>query len=377
MTNINVAFCLRDMQMGGVESVLVRTLDGLIKHKNINISIITFVDIHQPIYKEYFASHPQIKVFSLYPCSWLGTKLPRFFLWRVIVHFIRDIYRKTKCFVIMHKFKNIDVFIDYHDFGFVNELKRVPHANKIAWFHSSWNVFVKRNFKNKLKYYDKVVVLTDECAKDLKEMCPEYADKITRIYNPINIKDIQNKLKDKEETSEKYFCSVSRLSGDKDVKTLLNGFDLFWKSNKKPNVKLVIVGDGDKANEYKQYANTLMSSKQILFVGMQNNPFVYMKNAMANVLSSYGEGFALVLVESAAVGTLNIASACKYGPREILLNGRGGILYEPGKADQLAKSFDDVYNNKVDTNSMIQESNKALIRFKSETIIQEIISLIS
>ena len=377
MKKINIAFCLRDMQMGGVESVLVRTLDELIKQKNINISIITFVNIHEETYKKYFEKHPQIRLYSLYPCSWLGTKLPHFFLWRLFVHLMRDIYRGAKRFFVMHKFKNIDVFIDYHDFGFESELKRIKRAKKIAWFHSSLNVFLKRKFTNKLKNYEKVVVLTDECAKELKQLCPQYSDKFIRVYNPINIKDIQKKSKEKPKIKGEYFCSVSRLSVDKDVKTLLSGFDLFWQSNNKPNVKLVIVGDGDKAAEYKKYATGLSASKQIMFVGMQKNPFVYMKNSLANVLSSYGEGFALVLVESAIVGTLNIASGCKYGPREILLNGRGGLLYEPGNAEQLAKCMTDVYNKKVDTKKLIQESTKALYRFDSKTVIREIISLIS
>ena len=28
----------------------------------------------------------------------------------------------------MHKFKNIDVFVDYHDFGFCSELKKIKTA---------------------------------------------------------------------------------------------------------------------------------------------------------------------------------------------------------------------------------------------------------
>ena len=49
MKKIKIAFCLRDMQLGGVESVLIRTLDKLQEYKNIEISIITYVDILEPI----------------------------------------------------------------------------------------------------------------------------------------------------------------------------------------------------------------------------------------------------------------------------------------------------------------------------------------
>jgi hypothetical protein len=377
MEKLHVAFLLRDMQFGGVESVLTRTLTELVKHKDIEIFLITYAEIKEPIYVEYFKNHPQIKCYSLYPCSWLGTKLPHFFLFKIFLHFIRDIYRKIKRRFVIKKFKDIDVFIDYHDFGFVDELKYIKDSKKIAWFHSSIDVFMKRKFINNLKYYNKLVVLTDECANELKQLYPKFSDKISRIYNPIDIKSVQKKAKEKNKINGKYFCSVSRLTPDKDIKTLLNGFDLFWKQNKKPNVKLIIIGDGNKADEYKKYANGLKSKQQIIFVGKQKNPFVYIKNASANILSSYGEGLPTTLIESMALGTLNISSNCKYGPREILLDGRGGLLFEPGNANQLAKLLTDVYKNKVNIKRMIDESTKSLVRFDADNVIKEIISLIS
>lgn len=375
MKKQRIAFCLRDMQMGGVESVLIRTLDELQKHKNIELNLVTYVDIKTPIYKQYFEQHKNIKTISLYPCSWLGTKLPHFFLARIVLHFMRDIYRSFNRIFVAQKLKNIDVFIDYHDFGFYDELRNIKNAKKIAWFHSSIDVFVKRCFINKVDVYDNVVVLTDACKNDIVKLNPKYADKFMRIYNPIDIKKIKKDADDKCKISGDFFCVVSRLSGDKDIKTVLNAFDMFWNKDKK--IKLVFVGDGDNANEYKNYAKTLKSSKQIVFVGAQKNPFVYMKNAMANILSSYGEGLPTVLIESASVNTLNIASDCKYGPREILLNGDGGLLFEPGNVEQLAKCFDDVYNRKIVIKDMIKKSNRALIRFDSKEIVNRIISLIS
>lgn len=377
MKKQRIAFCLRDMQMGGVESVLIRTLDELLKHKNIELNLVTYVDIKTPIYKQYFEQHKNIKIISLYPCSWLGTKLPHFFLTRIVLHFMRDIYRSFNRIFVMAKLKNIDVFIDYHDFGFYNELRNIKNAKKIAWFHSSIDVFVKRCFINKVNIYDNVVVLTDACKNDLQKLYPQITDKIIRIYNPIDIKDIQNKSKEEKHIKDKYFCCVSRLSKDKDIKTILNAFEDFYMINNKPEIKMVFVGDGDRADEYKKYAKSLKSSKQIVFVGMQKNPFVYMKNALVNVLSSYGEGLPTVLIESAAVDTLNIASDCKYGPREILLNGDGGLLFEPGNVEQLAKGFDDVYNKKIDIKAMIKQSNRALTRFDAKEIVNQIISLIS
>ncbi len=378
MTKVKIAFCLRDMQLGGVESVLIRTLDELLKNTDFDISVITYVNIKEPVYKRYFEEHKEIKTYVLYPCKFLGTKLPHFSLYKIVLYVMRDIYRSVKrIFFRMNNFSDIDVFVDCHDFVFFNELKYVKNSKKIAWFHSSFDVFVKNNFVKKLSGYDKVVVLTDAMFKDLQKLYPQKSDRFVRIYNPVDTKQIIQKSKEKNKLNGDYFCAVSRLSYDKDIITLLKGFDDFWISNKKPDVRLVIVGDGDKADVYKKYAHELKSNKQILFVGATNNPYVYMKYALAHILSSYGEGFGLVLVESVIVGTLNIASDCKYGPREILLDGKGGLLYEPGNFKQLSKCMSDVYNKNIDVKQMIKVSKDANIRFDKDVFVKNFISLIS
>lgn len=378
MGKTKIAFCLRDMQLGGVESVLIRTLEHLIADKQLDITLVTFVELTEPRWVDWFCAHKNVKRIVLYPSRTLGTRMPRFFLWRVVKHFARDVYRFwRRVFVVKSLLSGFDVFVDYHDFGFSRELTNVKNAKKIAWFHSSLKVFMKNRFINKLSGYDKVVVLTDAMCDDLKKLYLEKSDKFVRVYNPIDIKQVIEKSKEQNEIKGDYFCAVSRLSGDKDIITLLNGFDDFWVLNNKPDVKLVIVGDGDKTNFYKKYAHELKSKKQIFFVGSTSNPYVYMKYALAHILSSYGEGFGLVLVEAIVVDTLNIASDCKYGPREILLDGRGGLLFEPGDVRALAKHMTDVYNNTVDVKKMIAESTKALKRFDSKEIIKEIKSLIS
>lgn len=370
-----VAFCLRDMQLGGVESVLIRTLDNLIRDKDLDVTVVTYVNVTEPVFMDWFRRHPSVKRIVLYPSRVFGTKMPRFFLWRVIKHFCRDVYRFLRRCTVAKKLSVFDTLIDYHDFGFAREFAKVGCAKKIAWFHSSLNVFVKRKFYRCLSGYDNVIVLTDDCAEDLRNMYPQYANKFVRIYNPIDVENIKKKSVAKSKINGDYFCCVTRMSYDKDIKTVLNAFDSFWETHR--GVGLIMVGGGDKTNVFQNYVSALNSRKNIVFVGPQKNPFVYMKNAMANILSSYGEGLPTVLIESQVVGTINISSNCKYGPREILMDGRGGILFNPGDAQQLAQCMADVYDNKMDVKRMVAESSKALKRFDSMTIVKQIKSLIS
>ena len=377
MKKTKLAFCLRDMQIGGVESVLIRTLDKLLNSRDIEISVITYANIKTPVYREYFNAHPQIKLYSLYPCKWLGTDLPHFFIWRLFILGARKVYRDIKRLFVLNKFNEFDVLIDYHDFGFHDELRYVKNAKKIAWFHSSINTFINRDFIKYIKYYDYFVVLTDDFKNDFILKYPGYENKVVRIYNPIDIKQIKEKSLVKNPINGKYFCCVSRMTPDKDIETVIRAFDLFWQDNKQPDIKMVFVGDGNRMQYYKSVANALTSKKQFVFMGAMSNPFGIMRDATANILSSFNEGLPTVLIESMIVGTINIASNCKYGPCEVLLDGDAGMLFEPGNVQQLAQCMNEIYNKNVDVKKMTANATKSLNRFDADKIVGEIISLIS
>ena len=375
---LKVVFCLRDMQLGGVESVLVRTLEQLIKRDDMEISFVSYVNITEPVYVDWFNGHPEIKTYVLYPCSWLGTKLKRFFLVRLIQHIMRDAYRgMRRMFFKHHILHNADVVIDYYDFGFRKELRHM-RAKRIAWWHSSINKFLanNRSYVKYIKNYDLFVTLTDGFVDEFKERWPKYKNKIVRIYNPVDIDKVNSQIAEsKIPDYGKYFVSVARLSGDKDIETVLRAFDKFWSDNNQPDVKMVFVGGGD-INKYRAIADKFSAHKNIVFTGPQKNPFGFMRGAIAHILSSYSEGLPTVLIEAMAVGAPNIASDCKNGPREILMDGDAGLLFEPGDVDALAMYMENVWKNKVAIKRMIKTATKSCDRFEAKNIIPDVVKII-
>lgn len=376
MKKIKVAFCVRDMKIGGVESVMIRTLETLLKNKDIDLSVITYVDIKEQVYLDWFAQHPQVKLYSLYPSRWLGTNLSHFFLTRLVQHACRSFYRWVKrTFVGFRDVKDIDVFIDFFNFSFNSELKKISKP-KLTWWHYSIDAFISGDYIKYMNNYDKLVALTDGFMNEFKRLYPSYSNKIIRIYNPIDVTRASEKSKVAEVPNGKYFSCVSRLYADKDIKTLLTGFDIFWNKNNRPDVKLYIIGDGSYRMRYEDMARSLSAAKQIIFTGALSNPFGYMRGAIANVLSSKSEGLPTVLIEAIAVDTINISSDCRNGPREILCDGAGGLLFEPGNAQSLSECMDAVFNNKVDVKNMKKIAYNGLKRFNSDAVSQDIIKLI-
>ncbi len=372
---LKVVFCLRDMQMGGVESVLVRMLEQLIQQDDLEIAFVSYVKITEPVYAEWFLQHPQIKTFVLYPCSWLGTRLKRFFLIRFFQHLMRDIYRDMRRLLFRHKIlSDADVVVDFYDFGFRKDLRRV-NAKRIAWWHSSINKFMSRSYIKYVKNYDLFVTLTDGFVDEFKSRWPKYKNKIVRVYNPLNIDDVNKKIADAIVPDYgKYFVSVARLSADKDIETVLQAFDVFWKKNNHPDVRMVFVGGGN-IKKYREMADKLDAHSNIIFVGAQKNPFGFMRGAMAHILSSRSEGLPTVLLEAMAVGTVNISSDCKNGPHEILMKGEAGLLFAPGDSDALAQHMENVWKNKVPVNQMIKVATKSCERFSVENIIPSVVEL--
>lgn len=380
MRKIKVVFCIPHMIIGGCESVFIRTLTELEKNPLFDIYVILHDPIQEPFFIDWFNAHKNIKISIMYGLQPFFRKLEpytKFFLLKKIRKWIYSIYKRIRRFVIKHskQFQEADVFIDYKNLSFMRELSNQKKP-VIGWFHGSINYFNKSMRINRLSYLTKFVCLSDSFVDDFKLLYPEVADKIIRVYNPIDIEKIRNSIKDSETFHGKYFSVVSRQDIDKDLETVIHAFNKFWLKENEPNVKLVLVGTGTKTNTLKQLVAKQESAEHIIFTGSKTNPFGYMNGSMAHILSSYNEGLPTVLIEAQTLGVLNISSNCKSGPKEILLDGAGGLLFESGDVNQLAQHMSAVYNNQIDKTMLINTATAGLERFSAETIIPQIVQLI-
>lgn len=381
MKKLKIAFCIPDMIIGGTENVFIRTLEELYKLSHLDIIVVTHKKIQEPFYVNWFRAHPNIKVISilaLTPYFDKSAKYTKFFPLKNIRKIIFSVYKKIKRFRFLHNraIKDVDIFIDYKSFSFFKEFSRISKP-KLTWVHGSIKFFEDMKYIDRVQYYDKIVALSDEFVHDFQQLYPQYADKIVHIYNPINISDIRRLAdENKCDVNHPYFCAVSRLDTDKDIETIINAFNEFWLAQDRPDVKLLLIGDGIKTNRLKQMSRELEACQQIIFTGTKSIPFGYMKGSIAHILSSYREGLPTVLIEAQAVGTLNIASRCKNGVSEILLDGKAGLLFQPGDIKALSKHMSDVYLGNIDKEIMIQNADNGLVRFDSKTIVDSILSVI-
>ncbi len=250
-----------------------------------------------------------------------------------------------------------DIVIDFKSGDFLRLISMLKYKKKVCWFHTSVfeaNVYKKnkKKLKKRLKRMDKIVVVCDEMKKQMIVEFPEYEEKITRIYNPFNIEDIERKardrealnLREKELLEDKYIVAVSRLEEKhKDIATLI---EAYAKIKHKVREKLYIVGEGPDREKIESLIEKLELKDRVVLLGFQKNPYIWMKNARLFVHSSKSEGFGLVLVEAMMCNVPVISSDCPVGPKEILEGGKSGELFEIGNSEQLAEKILKVLNNK-------------------------------
>ena len=164
-----------------------------------------------------------------------------------------------------------------------------------------------------------------------------------------NFKDDNVKISSKAINLETTFESesfiigtVSRLTEQKDLQTLLHAFRIV--KNSITNAKLIIIGIGPLEEELKEIASDLNVIDDIYWVGKTANVFDYMQIFNVFVLTSRYEGFGLVLLEAISMN-LPIVSSNNSAFPEVL--GKDFIgLCETGNENIFAEKMVNVLNDK-------------------------------
>jgi glycosyltransferase involved in cell wall biosynthesis len=128
---------------------------------------------------------------------------------------------------------------------------------------------------------------------------------------------------------------LGRLKKYKSIDHLLNAFSLVLK--RIPQVRLVVVGEGDFKGNLISLANRLGIKDNVEFTGFVDmmEKVRRLQKAWVAVCPSFKEGWGLTNVEANACGTPVVASNVP-GLKDSVVNGKTGILYEYGNVQELS-----------------------------------------
>lgn len=137
-----------------------------------------------------------------------------------------------------------------------------------------------------------------------------------------------------------YLLFFGRLSVEKGVDTLLSAFDAALP-NLPQDMRLVVVGDGPDAAEFKALASTLDCASRIEFAGYQTGDALqsYVERASLAISSSRcRENMPYSIVEAFAAGTPVVGTNIG-GIPELVDEGKTGFICEPGGVQSMADAI--------------------------------------
>ena len=176
------------------------------------------------------------------------------------------------------------------------------------------NYDVKFFKKEYIPSYNYIAVLSNALKKQLEELFPKSKDKFIVIPNFAavdEIKALSNEMDISFDRKTLNIVSASRLVEVKAIMRSLRvfkrlrdeGFDFCWN----------ILGEGEQRPEIEEFIKENKLENNVKLLGLQKNPYPYMKEADLLYLGSYHESYGLVLIESMICGkpvvTTNTISA--------------------------------------------------------------------
>lgn len=233
--------------------------------------------------------------------------------------------------------------------------------SNLSMLHNNKYKFIFNFF---YKQADCIVAVSNGVKDDIIDTLNINPKKVVVINNPVYPNFLTTKKVDLNKIfknkPEKLILSIGRLEPEKNYLNLLKTFNKF-----KNDHYLIILGEGSERRLLEKYILDNNLGERVLLPGFVKDPFVWINSADIFVSSSNIEGFGNAIVEAMAYG-LNVVSTDCVGPREILSNGKYGLLVEKDNPNEF---FDAI--NKLLANPATFDKGEMINRAKdfSESII--------
>lgn len=357
-----------DPILGGTETV-VKNLTIHLNEIGIHTDIITFnMDKKwKPKWKYEIIKENGFKIYRV-PALNLFTKMPNPIAYFLKVNLIPDprYLRILKEYDILHYHDDVD--LSFPIFSRRIRKPKLLHCHTLinSYQYYSKNIFLKYIFKNT---FDLHLAVSNQVAKLAKELG---ANQVRVLPNGVNF----NKLSyTKEVRDPNLILYVGRFEPRKGIDVLLNSLDFLEKP-----VTLVLIGSSLKNQYYKKILEMVsVKNKKHSVIHKANvsdsELLKWYHKASIFVCPSLSESFGIVNIEAMACGTPVIASDIE-GIRDIVYNGKNGILVTPNDPKKLAEAINYLLDNENIRLRLSEEGiNSVKEDFTWKSIAQELSSL--
>lgn len=259
--------------------------------------------------------------------------------------------------------EKVDLVIDFHGYGYLGTMyaaEKIEAKKKITFIHDE-NIFWMDRIKEYMCDYDKFFAVSNSCLEITKKQYPEITEKLTVFHNILNKNEIIKKSKETIEKLENKFkiLTIGRLEFQKGYDILID----IAKKIKDENIDFIwyIIGNGSLKNEIHESIIKNGMEKNIILLGMKDNPYPYIKQCDIYVQPSRHEGYGIAIAEARILCKPIIATKIN-SIAEQINNKNTGILCELN-SNLFKKEIIELYTNKQKRDFLI---NNLMINNREE-----------
>lgn len=317
-----IYFQLGAMNVGGVEKSFLGLLTTLPREEyEVHLGLLRTEGGYMQYIPDYVIIHkvncyePLKRVINDPPLRYIKDMFLRGDIIDAIIHFILYVLFKinhSRYLFYKYIMRNVPIESEEYDVAIAYAgpsqmidyyvCKKIKAKEKYGWIHFDVTKFgIDKGMTQKLyKQYEKVFVVSEMAKKKFDEMFPELADKTKVRYNIVS-KERVLMLAQQAKTFEDNFdglriLTVGRLSREKGQDIAISALKLLI--DKGYNVRWYYVGDGDLRPSCEESAQKLGLSARAVFLGLQTNPYGYMRDCDVYVQPSRHEGYCITLAEA-------------------------------------------------------------------------------
>lgn len=196
---------------------------------------------------------------------------------------------------------------------------------------------------------DGMIGVSDGVAEELKALAGKRLP-IASIPNPVDVERINALAAMPDRTladfPHAFILTVGRLVPQKNTALLIDAFARIATS---VDEHLVIIGAGPLESELQRRIAAYDLDSKVHMLGEIANPHPWYRRASAFVLCSDSEGYPNVLLEALVHGLPVISTDCQYGPSQILMRGKFGILVPVRDVEAMANAIRMILNGETET----------------------------
>tara|TARA_B100000282_G_scaffold221881_1_gene164998 strand:- start:269 stop:1411 length:1143 start_codon:yes stop_codon:yes gene_type:complete len=265
----------------------------------------------------------------------LKSRLSQIIIFVLNFNLLRKLLLKEKPnFLIAHLIISLPMILFFFfkfDTKLIIRISGTPKLNRFRRFF--WSLFAKN--------VHIVTCPTKSILKKLNELKIFPENKLKLLYDPVlKIKYINIKKREKIDDQfidTRYILSIGRLTKQKNFLLLVQAFKEI--KTKFPNLKLIILGEGEERNRIEKLIRELSLNNNVFLMGYQKNIFNYLYNCECYISSSLYEDPGFSLIEAGFLNKFVIAADSNTGPTEILDNSKNGFLFKNNDKESLVNRY--------------------------------------